>query len=157
MSYKKHQSRPIDETPLLSLSGYSPRKRLQITFSENSPFTKQEFKDECDINVLMSQFIRNGQIPALNQIAPQYLDVTGIEYQESMNLIAGAKSLFNELPSSLRVRFDNDPGQFLDFCSQEKNREEMSQLGLLKPQNEWVVPINSIQPQNDPKNNELTE
>lgn len=137
MSYNKKNLRPTDDSTPQFQSNYSPKIKVSLTFPANSPFTKQEFRDECDINVLMSKYMSNGEIPALNQAAPQYLDVTGYDYQTAANLVAGAQSLFNELPSSLRNRFDNDPGQFLQFCSDSSNREEMKTLGLLKPESEW--------------------
>jgi len=118
-------------------TAYSLKVSEPVLFPEVSPVTKQSFKDECDINVLMSRYEKTGQIPNLNERAAQYLDCTGQEFNEHMNFIAGAKSLFNELPARVRSRFDNDPALFLDFCSAEKNRPEMAEMGLLKPVDEW--------------------
>jgi len=112
---------------------YSPRTRVAITFPANSRWTKQSFKDECDVNTIMRRYQSTGEMPVLNQRAPQYLDATGFDYQQAMEFVAGAKTLFGELPSDLRNRFGNDPAAFLDFCSQEKNRPEMAEMGLLKP------------------------
>lgn len=137
MSYIPGQLRPVVTLQNLK-TAYSPRERQTISFPENSPFTKQEFKNECDINVIMSKYMFTGEMPVLNQTAPQYLDVSGVDFQESMNFVAGAKSLFMDLPSTLRNRFSNDPAAFLDFCSNEANRDEMKALGLLKPENEWT-------------------
>ncbi|AXH74801.1 MAG: internal scaffolding protein [Microviridae sp.] len=157
MSSNPNNPRVLTEQTSLPISNYNKKPRVSISFPDYSPFTKQEFKDECDINVLMSRYINNGQMPIINQSAPQYLDVTGLEYQNSMEFIAGAKTLFNELPSSLRNRFKNDPAEFLDFCSNEKNRPEMAALGLMKPESEWVVPLSSIQPKTDPSTSNLDE
>lgn len=140
MSYNPSNPMPLDSSPTLALSAYSPKLRVSITFPSDSEFTKQEFKDECDINVLMSRYQSTGEIPNLNERAPQYLDVTGQDYTEHMNIIAGAQTLFNELPSSIRNQFDNDPALFLDFTSNDANREKMQEMGLLKPVDEWVVP-----------------
>jgi len=79
----------------------------------------------------MGRYLANGEVPQINQQAPQYLDVTGYDYQSAMELVAGAQSLFEEIPSNIRNRFQNDPALFLDFCSNEKNREEMAEMGLL--------------------------
>lgn len=139
----QNKQRPISTQQPLIKSTYSPKPRYSISFPADSLHTKQEFKDECDINVLMSKYQSTGQMPVLNERAPQYLDVTGIDYQTSMEFVAGAQTLFNELPSRIRERFSNDPAQFLDFCSNENNRPEMAELGLLKPQAEWAVPMPS--------------
>ncbi|AXH74085.1 MAG: internal scaffolding protein [Microviridae sp.] len=155
MSYNKDIPRPITKTDSLPLSNYSPKKRYGMHFAPDSPYTKQEFKDECDINVIMAQYQSTGQIPILNEVAPQYLDCSDFDFRASMEYIAEAKSLFMEMPSRIRNRFDNDPASFLEFCSQEKNRPEMVEMGLLKPQSEWVqtsIPGTELPAPQVPKN-----
>jgi phage internal scaffolding protein len=116
-------------------SGYSFISPISLTFSAVSPYTRQEFKDECDINVLMKRYQSTGELPHLNTSTPQFLDVSSsLVFQESMNYIADAQSMFNELPSAIRDRFYNDPAQFLDFCSNDKNRLELAEMGLLSPE-----------------------
>ena len=40
-----------------------------------------------------------------------------------------------QLPADLRARFENDAAIFLDWTSQEENRDEMVELGMLpKPE-----------------------
>lgn len=108
---------------------------VALTFAAESPYTRQEFKDECDINVLMSRYQSTGELPHLNTGSAQFLDVSAsLQFQESMNFIADAQSMFNELPSAIRDRFYNDPLQFLDFCSNDSNRVELAQMGLLTPE-----------------------
>lgn len=138
MSYNKTNPRPIISNIHNFNSNYSQKQRVSLSFPSDSPYTKQEFRDECDINVLMSKYQSSGELPVINQTAPQYLDATGFDYQMHMQFIAGANSLFQELPSEIRNRFSNDPAQFLDFTSNENNRAEMHEMGLLKPQSEWV-------------------
>lgn len=145
MSFTLNQL-PIISTHSLIRSKYSYLS-TPISFPENSPVTKQEFADECNINILMSRYQTTGEMPNINEVAPQYIDVSGIEFQDSMNFVAGAQSLFNQLPSTVRTRFHNDPSRFLDFCSNENNREEMAQMGLLKPRAEWVDPTLGLQKQ----------
>jgi phage internal scaffolding protein len=88
----------------------------------------------------MSRYIATGELPNIAERAPQYLDVTGIEFQASMDFIAGANTLFHEMPSNIRNRFENSPALFLDFCSQEKNRPELAEMGLLKAIVPPVIP-----------------
>lgn len=154
MSSNSNLKRPTSSLQTLALTPYSPKKRHSITFPADSPHTKQEFKDECDINILMSHYISTGQIPNLNERAPQYLDNTAFQdFQQSMNYVASANSLFFEMPSAIRNKFDNSPALFLDFCSQEKNRPEMAEMGLLKPVTEWSDPTPHLSKQNAPKQN----
>lgn len=135
---------PNNPTPVLPVSthyrsAYSPKLKVPLSFPAESPFTKQEFKDECDVNVILKRYMATGEMPNLNERNPQYIDCTGHDYQAAMNLVAEANTLFAELPSAVRSRFNHDPSQFLDFCSNEANRPELEAMGLLKDRSEWVT------------------
>lgn len=128
--------------------------RLALSFPDKSPYTRQEFKDECDINVIMRRYQSTGELPVLNTATPQFLDVSAsLQFQESMNFVAEAQSTFNELPSRIRDRFYNDPAQFLDFCSNPANRVELAQMGLLSPEatREALSPLTPKEPTAPPK------
>lgn len=112
-------------------SAFSEKLILSVDFPEISPYTRQEAKQECDINYIMDMYQQGYDITHVRDELPQYLDLDGSDFRDHMDLIAGASSMFEELPAKLRLRFDNDPAEFLDFCSQEKNRPEMAELGLL--------------------------
>lgn len=116
---------------------FSPRLPVYVSFPETGR-TKQEFATDCDINVIMARYLAAGELPNVREQFPQYADATGADFQEAMNFVAGANSMFQQMPSSIRNRFNNDPGAFIDFCSDEKNREEMASLGLLKPREQWA-------------------
>lgn len=114
---------------------YSFISPVALSFANESQYTRQEFKDECDINVIMRRYQSTGELPILNQGTAQFLDVSAsLQFQDSMNFVADAQSMFNELPSAIRDRFYNDPAQFLDFCSNGDNRKELAQMGLLTPE-----------------------
>lgn len=99
---------------------------------------QQQFKDDCNLNSIMERFNATGEMSHFHNIAAQYGDFTHVtDYQTSLNTIIAAQATFDALPASLRKRFDNDPSQFVDFCSDEKNRDELRSLGLLKPE---VIP-----------------
>lgn len=133
MSYNP-ENRTALTKPGRFVAAYSHKADVFLIFPEDSEFTRQEFKDECDINTIMAQYQSNGgQIFHINEMTPQYMDCTAATFREQMDFVAGAYSMFEELPSKIREQFDNDPAEFLDFCSQEKNRPEMAQMGLLSP------------------------
>jgi len=129
---------PSSRTPLISpsyfRSQYSRISPVPISFPDVSPHTRQEFASECDINTLMARYIRTGGLPHVNLLAPQYFDAAGVDFHSQMNAVAEAKSLFAQLPSAVRNRFRNDPGHFIDFCSDPANRREMAEMGLLSPE-----------------------
>lgn len=95
---------------------------------------KQSFAEECDINTIVKRFgIGEYAIPE-GTTAPVYADFTGVvDFHTACNAIAKANEAFDALPATVRARFQNDPGQFVDFCSQDGNRDELVKLGLIVP------------------------
>lgn len=124
----QEQTRPTFTT------AYGPKRHAPLTFPATEGRTRQEFKAESDINVIMKRYAATGVLEYLNKKQPQYADVTGHDYQAAMDLVANARTAFEELPSSLRARFENDPGQLLDFVNDPENYEEAAELGLLQPE-----------------------
>lgn len=93
--------------------------------------TVQSERDDADINTLVKRFGITGTVPQLTRL-PMQGDFTGLkDYHGAMNALIESDELFMELPADLRKRFDNDAGKFVDFCSNEKNRPELIELGLV--------------------------
>lgn len=110
--------------------------------------TKQSFADECDINNILEHFNKTGVLTHYNERQPVYGDFTDpISFQESLNLVIQAHEMFDALPSKIRERFHNDPQEFLDFASDEKNKDEMISLGLIEaPPAAPVDPVPPVDP-----------
>lgn len=119
--------------PSQILSAYGNKQKIQKYFNGTGR-TKQSFKAECDINQILARYLKTGVLEHLQKHEARYGDVTGIEYQSAMQLVAGAQTMFNELPSRIRDRFNNDPSEFLAFVSDKNNIEEARELGLASPQ-----------------------
>lgn len=97
--------------------------------------TKQEFKDQCDINNIIKSFKLTGQINhvAANAAKGRYENLPDeVDFQTSLNTIRTASMAFESLPSKLRDRFGNDPTAFLEFISDPENLDEATRLGLIK-------------------------
>jgi len=60
----------------------------------------------------------------------QYGDITCQDFQEAMFQVKKAEQMFDELPSSVRAKFQNDPSQFLDYVQDPNNAESLSEMGL---------------------------
>lgn len=95
---------------------------------------QQSFKDDADINVILERFNITGELPG-GERQPQYGDFldSPVDYKQALDVVKGAQSAFNALPAALRARFDNDPTKFVDFASNEANRDQAYELGLLDP------------------------
>ena len=110
-------------------SAYMAQLRVSFGTTGDSR-TKQSFKNECDVNNILKNYNKTGILPEGNP--GEYRDLDGTDYQDYMNTIAGAQSHFNDLPSAIRKRFENDPSKFLSFVHDDKNIDEAHKLGLLR-------------------------
>ena len=109
------------------------RPRVQIFFDPATALTQQHFRDECDVNFIMSKYSSTSLLNHSEHFQGNYGDFTDVQdYQTSLNEVMKAQEMFMSLPSRVRNRFANDPSEFLDFVGREENREEMKSLGLLK-------------------------
>lgn len=100
-------------------------------FCADPSLAQQQFKDECDINVILDRFNVTGQLP-IAALPPEFGDFSGVsDYQTALNAVLDAQEAFDSLPARVRERFANDPAAFVDFCLDEANKDEMAQLGLL--------------------------
>lgn len=108
--------------------------------------TKQSFRDECDINNILRQFNVTGQLP-VGSVQPQYGDFSGItDYQSALNAVMAAQDSFLQLPAKVRAKFDNDPALFVEFASDEANRDEMKAMGLLHEETAQAVVTSPSEP-----------
>lgn len=99
--------------------------------------TQESDAMDTDINVIVARFGITGQLPARDSLPL----ITNGDFQEALDFrqvqdlqIAAAKS-FMELPANVRARFENDPVQFVEFCSRddEDSAKEMVRLGIAVP------------------------
>lgn len=116
-------------------SSYVPHERLQM-FPMGPSRTKQSFVEESNINTIMAKYEKTGLIEHQNKYGEgRYTDMPNeADFHEAMSLVAEANSMFADLPAGIRRRFDNDPGEFLEFVDDDANRDEMREMGLLGPE-----------------------
>lgn len=98
---------------------------------KDKTLAQQQFKDECDINVLMGRYLETGEMPQLDS-ALSYGDFTGVyDFQTAMNAVRTAQGLFEQMPARIKNRFANDPQRLLEFLNDPENLEEAQFLGLI--------------------------
>lgn len=91
------------------------RRRVQLDCTGSPDRTRQEFKDECDINILMKRWRRGGQIPPAPQGFNNYGDFTNVtSFFEATCQIREAEEAFNSLPARVRASFDNSPAVLIE-------------------------------------------
>lgn len=106
---------------------------------------KQAMADECNINNIMAKYQKTGLVNHVSAHQGRYETLPGeLDYQAGLNLVIAAQNLFDSLPSSIRTRFHNDPAQYLAFCENPDNQDEMIKMGLLPPK-----PVSQAMPETD--------
>lgn len=133
----------------------------RIYFKSDLPSMVQpQFSFECDINNLVRTITdRNGvQRTVFTGVAsslpagtdkPKYGDFsqyTSEKLLASMNIVAQARSHFEQLPSYLRERFSNDPTKLVAFVNDASNYDEALKLGLVNKRAEVVKDVATVQP-----------
>lgn len=125
-------------------SAYSGRVRVAVDFSAsdaNGHGAIQSFKAECDINGIMAKYQRTGVVSWLERRGAEYLDVSEYDFRAAIETLEKGRDLFQELPSTIRERFGNDPAFFLRFMHDPANKEEAMRLGLLKQPQPPPAPV----------------
>ena len=120
------------------------RKRKQIKFSKG--LTRQEFKDECQIDNIIEKYTKTGILNHVNKYEPQYGEATQHDYKSAMDLVVSAQAMFDDLPAQVRAEFNNDPGDFLDFVSKPENVDKFEDVGLV-PKRAKSAPAAPEEPQ----------
>lgn len=105
------------------------RVRVRTRFTKKS-LCQKHFRDECDINKIMSRFEKTGEIQ-MRGGRPFFGDFSdGTDFLEAQNRIIEAETLFMDLPAKTRALFQNEPAIMFQFLSDPKNQEEAYRLGL---------------------------
>lgn len=126
--------------------------RSGLDCSNDIDRTQQNFKDDCDINRMVTTFAKTGIIPGADIPAMEFKFDEVFDYQSAMNALIEADKAFMSLPSSTREFFHNDPQAMITFLSDSKNRDRAIELGLVNPykQDGVIVKSNEPMPDNPP-------
>ena len=114
---------------------YEREQHKGITFTEPT-MTQQQFKDECDTNVIIDRYTKTGVIPEelVNASAGVYGDFSGVgDYMDMQNKLIAARESFDALPSKVRSRFNDNPAELIAFVNDGNNYDEAVKLGIVSP------------------------
>lgn len=102
------------------------------TVIEGESLTHQCFKDQCDFSRIVDTYALTGTLPG-NYKQPLYGDFTAFhDYSDVLEHIRKAEESFSNLEPHIRQKFDNDPYQFMAYCEDPKNFEELVRSRLPK-------------------------
>lgn len=113
-------------------TAYSQKVSPVIDFTDKPSLTEQNHKDSCEINRIMAKYQKTGIIDHRNEHRGDYGYATSQTFSEALDIVIKGKEMFEELPSSLRKKFNGDPKEFLEFVQNPKNVDEMVELGLAR-------------------------
>lgn len=112
---------------------YDAKPRVQLEFPEGESGAKQQFKDECDINIIMTRYEKQGVLTHVNNKIPSFTVADGESFTEIMQKLSAAKEYFESLPSAIRNRFGNSVEQFVDAANNPEYAEQLKDLGFVDP------------------------
>lgn len=91
-----------------------------------------QHQKDADINNIVKKYQATGQLPGMIKTNPVWGDFSSpMDFREAHDLMIKANEQFEALPSKVRERFSNDPGNFLEFATNPANLDEMESMGLL--------------------------
>lgn len=109
--------------------------RTATTCSDPS-LTKQEFKDETDINVILDRFMKTKELPPM-ALPEHFLDLSGRKtYFEMASQVAEANEKFYLLDADTRAQFQNDPTKWADAvvsATEHGDRKALREMGIDVP------------------------
>lgn len=118
----------------IEIRKFGDRKRVKQEQGPEESLVQQSLADDTDINNIMAKYRKTGVFQHVTTLAGEYGDFSQVpDYKTAMEQIMLSNELFMELPAKVRDRFGNDPAQFIDFATDEKNLDELRSLGLAPP------------------------
>lgn len=116
--------------------------------------TQQQFKDQCDIRLIVKNYTRTGMVPQRTAmpLPAEFHDT--FDFMSCQNILVQAKRAFQEIPAEIRKRFGHDPAEFYKFCTDEKNVDEMVKLGIADVIPKVVEKVQKVEVVNQPSKEE---
>lgn len=113
---------------------FDERERVFSPSTAGTGRTKQEFRNDADINSIIAKYRRTGVLPpSAHRSAARFGDFSQIpDFTEMCARVDAARDLFLALPSAVRKAFDHDPGKFIAATQSREGMEKLVELGIAK-------------------------
>ena len=72
---------------------------LKIAYEAGTGSAEQSHGKACNINNIVNKFQKTGVLEHQNKHEARYDDITGQDFETMMNIVANARSMFEDLPS----------------------------------------------------------
>lgn len=126
---------PHESSPYHNLSDRTIKTRSsyqrQLTPVGKESRTKQSFKKDCDINLIVKRHASTGLWDHLSPVPATFGDFSGSrDLQEAMELVEQAKESFFKLPAAVRTLCENNPVNLLSGLAEPESYEMLVEAGL---------------------------
>lgn len=92
---------------------------------------KQSMRDECDVNLIVAQYVKTGFLSHISGSIPSYVDVSEMtDYRSAIEHMRSMEDYFAGLPALVRSRFQNDPVSFMEYLESGASEDDLRALGL---------------------------
>lgn len=116
----------------MKFNTYYSKHNDPIAHEDGVSMTDQQYKDQCDIAFMVSQYAKLG-VP-IPQSPVSYADLTDVQtYEEALMTVSEYKSAFELLPSADRERFHGSVSEYLSFISNQDNLKESIEKNYIDP------------------------
>lgn len=128
-------SMPHESSPYHAFNSREIKTRAeytrQITPVGTESRTKQSFKDDCDINLIVKRHASTGLWDHLAPVPPTFGDFSGsTELLHAIELVEAADASFSKLPAEVRRLCDNQAVNLLSGLADEQSYEMLVEAGL---------------------------
>lgn len=97
---------------------------------EDKSLAIQSQAEEADINTIVKRFGLTGQLPQNVRVPLEDDFYEATDYRSALEAVRQADESFMKMPASVRARFNHNPAEFVEFCMDKANLDEMHRLGL---------------------------
>lgn len=134
----------MERTQALKYDTNAEGDKTGIACTKKEGRTIQSAADETDINTIVRR-MGLGQLPPVTARIPMTGEFAEVfDFQSAMNLVNDANEAFSQLPANLRYRFNNNPGEFLQYMETPGHEDELRGMGILPP-----IPVATPEPPKD--------
>lgn len=108
-----------------------------ITFTEESKTLQSEY-ESTTIDWYLKRYSATGVDPFANRVMDaRFGDFSNYDsFLTAQNKLAQVRQGFDNLPSEIRAKFNNNINAFMEFVTNPANESELVSMGLVKPASE---------------------
>lgn len=117
------------------MSIVQPRRAERIangaTQNKDASMTKQSFKDQTDLNRVLDRAGKGASLSHLMNYQGEYGDFSEFSeqyYEDMLNKLSRANTIFYDLPAEIRSEFNNNPGAFFAYVNNPENKDRLAEL-----------------------------